>query len=241
MIMDTNQFVDEEKKSSYVYPASYKVKGITEQINILRRLFPDIGTADEKLAEQSLPANAEGWFAIPRWQGVAETHNEAIEKVLDLIKKQHKGKFHNWRKDKLGKHYLRQHERTVAMLKKLSNQQNGNDILVMASQFGFRHRDRSVRRARELFSASEFGLGAFEIGCMLLTHPERLASNNSLWIYCAGDEYSIEADGLFDSVPFFYFSKKDIRFDAYRNSRTSDMYGSASAFLSQYSKPNFKV
>jgi len=239
--MDTNQFANEEKKSNCVYPAGYKVKRITEQTNILRQLFPDIGTADEKLAEQSLPANAEGLFAIPRWQKVAETYNKAVEKILELIKQQRKGKFYNWRKDKLGKHYLRQHERTIAMLKKLSDQQNGNDILVVASQFGFRHRDCSVCRARKMFGASEFGLGAFEIGCMLLTHPKRFISNDNLWIDCAGDEYSLEANDLFDSTPFFYFSRNDIRFDAYLNSRTSDIHGSASAFISQHSKQNFEV
>ncbi|MDO8561197.1 MAG: hypothetical protein Q7R91_03205, partial [bacterium] len=46
----SNQFADEEVKSSYAYPKGYKVKGITEQTNILRQLFPGVGFADEKLA-----------------------------------------------------------------------------------------------------------------------------------------------------------------------------------------------
>src|SRR3989338_9674938 len=32
----SNQFADEEVESSYAYPKGYKVKGITEQTNILR-------------------------------------------------------------------------------------------------------------------------------------------------------------------------------------------------------------
>ncbi len=56
----SNQFADEEVQSSYAYPKGYKVKGITEQTNILRRLFPGIGNALEKLADQPLPPNAEG-------------------------------------------------------------------------------------------------------------------------------------------------------------------------------------
>jgi hypothetical protein len=41
----SNQFADEEVKSSYAYPQGYKVKGITEQTDILRQLFPGISFA----------------------------------------------------------------------------------------------------------------------------------------------------------------------------------------------------
>ena len=201
----SNQFSDEEVASSYGYLSGYKPKGITEQTNILRQLFSGIGYADEKLADQPLPANAEGWFAIPRWQKVAKTYGEAAEKVLELIKQQHKGKFYNWREGKLGEQYLRQHERTAKKLHVLGDQQKDYDILVVPAQFGLRHRGRSVRRAREVFTANEFGLGAFEIGCMLLTHPERLVSYDDLWIDCAGDEYAPDAGGGFSYAPFFFF------------------------------------
>jgi len=229
----SNQFADEEVKSNYGYLSGYKPKGITEQTNILRQLLPGIGFADEKLAEQPLPPNAEGWFAIPRWQSVAKTYGEAVQKVLDLIKKQREGKFYNWREGKLGKQYLRQHERTAKKLETLGEQQKGYDILVVAAQFGLRHRGRSVRRAREVFTANEFGLGAFEIGCMLLTHPERLQHYDDLWIDCAGDEYAPGADGGFSSAPCFGFSGGRVRFGAhwFGSARGSD--GSASGFLPQ--------
>ncbi len=231
--MDTNRFANEEKNSSHVYPAGYKVKGITKQTNILRQLFPEIGIANEKLAEQLLPANAEGWFAIPRWQKLDLTYNEAVERVLGLIKKQRKGKFYNWREYKLGKQYLRQHKHTVKKLRTLGEQQKNHDIMVVACQFGLCHKGRSVRRAREVFMTNEFGLGAFEIGCMLLTHPKRLVSNGNLWINCAGDEYSLDADGQFEGAPYFLFSNNDVRFDTYCTSHVSSIYGSVSAFLPQ--------
>jgi len=229
----SNQFADEEAKSSYVYPKGYKVKGITAQTNILRQLIPGIGFADEKLAEQPLPANTEGWFAIPRWQSVAKTYNEAVEKVLELIKQQHKGKFYNWGEGKLGDQYLRQHERTAKKLQMLGDQQKDYDILVVPAQFGLRHRGRSVRRAREVFTANEFGLGAFEIGYMLLTHPERLVSYDDLWIDCAGDEYAPGADGGFSRAPCFGFRVGEIEFatDWFDDARSR--YGSASGFLPQ--------
>lgn len=229
----SNQFSDEEVKSSYVYPKGHKVKGITEQTNILRQLIPGIGFADEKIAEQPLPPNAEGWFAIPRWQSVAKTHNEAVQKVLDLIKKQRKGNFYNYREGKIGEQYLRQHERTAKKLQTLGDQQKGFDILVVAAQFGLRHRGRSVRRAREVFTANEFGLGAFEIGCMLLTHPERLVSYDDLWIDCAGDKYSPDADGQFDGAPYFSFNDGRVEFGSSWFVYAYDRFGSASGFVPQ--------
>jgi hypothetical protein len=62
----TNQYADEEVDSSYGYLSGYKPNGksITKQTNRLRELFPGIGYANEKLAEQVLPENAEGWFAV---------------------------------------------------------------------------------------------------------------------------------------------------------------------------------
>ena len=229
----SNQFADEEVKSSYGYLSGYKPKGITKQTNILRQLFPGIGFANEKLAEKALPANAEGWFAIPRWQSVAKTYNEAVEKMLELIKQQRKGKFYNWREGELGAQYLRQHECTMKKLETLAEQQKGYDILVVAAQFGLRHRGRSVRRAREVFTANEFGLGAFELGCMLLTHPERLQHYDDLWINCPGNEYALDADCGFSFAPYFYFDGGRVGFGTYWFGYPYESYGSASGFLPQ--------
>jgi len=153
--------------------------------------------------------------------------------VLDLIKKQHKGNFYNYREGKIGAKYLRQHERTAKKLEALAEQQKGYDILVVAAQFGLRHRGRSVRRAREVFTANEFGLGAFEIGCMLLTHPERLQNYDDLWIDCAGDEYAPAADGDFSFAPFFYFDGGRVEFGSSWFDDAYDDFGSASGFLPQ--------
>jgi len=206
----SNQFADEEVESSDGYLSGYKPKSITEQINILRQLLPGIGYADG--------------------QSVAKTYEEAVKKVLELIKQQRDGKLYNHREGQLGAKYLRQHERTVKKLEVLADQQKGYDILVVAAQFGLRHRGRSVRRACEVFTANEFGLGAFEIGCMLLTHPERLRDYDDLWIDCAGDEYDVYS--LFYCTPYFGFSVGKIVFGAGVASQGSG-YGSASGFLPQ--------
>lgn len=225
-------FADEEVQSSYAYPKGYKVKGITEQTNILRQLFPGVGFADEKIADRPLPPNAEGWFAIPKWQTLAPTYGEAVEKVLAMIAS--KRKFYNYRDGQLGAKYLRQHAKTIKMFRKLGDEQKDYDILVVPTQFGLRHRGRSVRRAREVFTANEFGLGAFAIGIMLLTHLEREVQWEQLHIDCAGDEFAPGGDGQFDKAPFFYFFDDGrLKFGARVLDDASDYYGAGSAFLSQ--------
>jgi len=157
---------------------------------------------------------------------------------MELIKQQYESRLHDLCKGKLGMQYLRQHERTVKKFEALAEQQKGYDILVVAAQFGLRHRGRSVRRAREVFTVNEFGLGVFEIGCMLLTHPGRLQDYDDLWIDCAGDEYDDAGAGssgfysLFRCTPYFGFSVGKIVFGAGVASQGSG-YGSASGFLPQ--------
>lgn len=229
----TNQYADEEVESSYGYLSGYKPKGITEQTNRLRELFPGIGYANEKLAEQVLPGNAEGWFAIPRWEKVAPTYGEAVQKVLDLIKQTRNGAFYNYREGELGSNQLRQSAKTVSIFQKLGDEQKDQDILVVPAQFGIRHRGRSVRRAREVMNANECGLGAFAIGIMLLTHPERLNHYDDLWIDCAGDEFAPDADGDFSRSPYFRFFVGKVKFATFDVGNAYDYYGSASVCLPQ--------
>jgi hypothetical protein len=229
----TNQYADEEVESSYGYLSGYKPKGITEQTNRLRELFLGIGYANEKLAEGSLPPNAEGWFAIPRWEKVAPTYGEAVQKVLDLIKQTRNGAFYNYREGQLGPNQLRQSAKAKSVFEKLGDEQNGHDILVVPAQFGIRHRGRSVRRAREVMNANECGLGAFAIGIMLLTHPERLKHYDDLWIDCAGDEFAPFAGDDFSESPCFRFAGGGVGFGTRDVGHALVRYGSASVCLPQ--------
>lgn len=230
----SDKFKNEEVASKYGYLSGYKKpKGITEQTNTLRQLFPGVGFADEKLAEREVPVNAEGWFAIPRWQTIAPTYGEAVQKVLDVLKKQRNGAFYNYRENQLGPDQLRQSTRTEKVFQTLGDEQTGYDILVVAGQFGIRHRGRSVRRAREVFTSNEFGLGAFAVAIMLLTHADRLKHYDDLWIDCAGDEFAPDAGGVFSHAPYFGFLVDRVKFDAFWTDCADGHCGSASAFLPQ--------
>jgi hypothetical protein len=240
------EFKDEEVKSEYGYLSGYKPNGIVQQTNVLRQLFPGVGFANQDLLGQiergdaKLPKHAEGWFAIPNWvknpKIFGATYNEAVQVVLDMIKKTRDGKFYNYREGKLGPKYLRQLARTEKLWKKLSEAQGDPDILLVPAQFGLRHRGRSTRRARVVVMytpGGEYGLGAFATGCMILTHPERLKHYDDLWIDCPGDEYAPVADGDFSGAPYFEFSDKQVGFDAGWLDVAFEFCGSASAFLPQ--------
>ena len=225
-----NQYANEVVSSNYTYPSEYKLKSVTEQANKLRELFPGIGYADENLANQPLPQGAEGYFVIPRWEKVAPTYNEAVQKVLDLIKQTRK--FYNYREGALGPDRLQQSNRTKQMFAKLGKNQKG-DLLVVPAQFGMLHRGQSVRRAREIFMINEFGLGAFALGCMILTHPDRMVRWEELDMDCAGDEYAPGADGVFSRAPRFRFGGDGVRFGAGSVGDAGGDYGSASGFVPQ--------
>ncbi len=235
----SSQFAKEEIRSGYAYPQGYRVKQIDEQAELLRKFFPDLGANSEliqSLAERPLPAGADGWFAIPRWEKIAATYDEALLKVLLCIAVTRK--FCDHREGKLDGRYLRQTYQAIAAWKKLGEEQNG-DILVVAAQFGIRHRGRSVRRARRVMIAREFGLGAFAVGCMLLTHPEReqeQEQREQLHIDCAGDEFRPDEGGPFVNAPSFRFRDDELRFHTSEVDSASEVYGSASGFLPEQIK-----
>lgn len=225
----SNRFANEEVSSTYGYPSGYRRNDLVPQSNRLRELLPGIGFVDEKAAAKPLPEGMEGCFAIPRWERIAPTYGQAVEKVLSLIGSRRP--FYNYRQGALGPQHLRQHERSAMMWAKIGAAQKDYDILAVPAQFGLLHRGRSVRRSREVFAANEFGLGAFATACMLLTHPERLVKYEDLWIDCAGDEYAPEAGGDFASAPCWYFSGGGLKFRSSGVDRAYSSFGSASAAL----------
>lgn len=229
------EFANEEVESSYGYLSGYRQpRSVTEQANRLREIFPGIGYADESLANIPVPKGAEGKFVILPWQKVAATYGEAVQIVLDKLRVAYGEKFVNYIEGKLGAKHLREGIAKKAAFRKLAEEQKGFDLLVVDGQFGLLHRGRSVRRARVVMQdGGQFGFGAFENGIMLLTHADRLRHYDDLWIDCAGDEYSYEADGQFPDAPIFYFFDGDLKFDTDGVAGPSGYCGSSSGFSSQ--------
>ena len=224
-----DKYKDEEVRSDRAYPPSYKVRPLEAQVTELRKLFPTLGGCQEKLARRELPAGAEAWFAIPRWQAVAPTYNEAVEMLVALMSSRRR--FSNRIAGKLGTIYLRQSERSALAEKILAEQQEGSDILVVGAQAGMLHRGSSARRTRVALAGNEFALGVFTFGCMLLTHPERLSTGDSLMIDCGGDQYSVRGDYTFDRVPLFDFDMAGIEFSIFYEDRARNIWGTPTGFL----------
>jgi hypothetical protein len=225
----SDKYKDEEVGSNRVYPPTYKVRPVEAQVTELKKYFPSLGSCNEKLARRELPEGAEAWFAVPRWQALAPTYNEAVEMVLGALAS--KRKFQNRIAGRLGPSYLRQSERTKLADSILADQQQGNDILVVAAQAGMLHRGCSARRARVAMAGNEFGAGVFAVACVLLTHPERLSTDDTLMIDCGGDEYSVRGDYTFDRIPLFDYDISGIEFSIFYEDRARNLWGTPSGFL----------
>jgi hypothetical protein len=225
----SDKYRNEEAGSNRVYPPTYRVWPVEAQVTELRKVFPGLGACMVRLGHKPLPEGAEDWFAIPRWQALAPTYNEAVEKVLEILSTRRR--FSNRLAERLGPTYLRQSERSKLAEKILAEQQTGNDILVFAAQAGLRHRGRSTRRARVSLVSNEFGLGVFAVGCMLLTHPERLSNGDTLMIDCGGDEYSLCGDTTFDRVPLLDYDLSGTEFSVFYDDRARNLWGTPTAFL----------
>ena len=239
-----NKYANEVVSSNYTYPKEYKgPKPIEEQVKTIATMFGLDPTQALEFAKNlpTLPEGSEGWFAIPKVSVVATKQFPAItdkaEQYCEAVKLVHtkladSRSFTNYRNGEIVPSKLRQHARTVDFLEHLEAEQQG-DILIIAVQYGMRHRGKSVRRARETFASNEFGLGAFAIGCMALVHPERYVRWEELDTDCAGDEFAPSADGDFSRSPFFCFGDGRLRFSTYDVSVASGRYGSVSAFVPQ--------
>jgi len=231
----SNQFANEKVASSYKYPREYAMKHINEQIQAIADLFnlnpsPAFAYVKNVLPTLQLPEGAEGWFAVPRWQAVAGTYNEAVE--LAVAKMDASRKFYNYRTGQLGPNYLRLHARTSAMLDRVAETQPG-DILIIPLQLGDLHKGESVRRAREIFYAGEFGLGSFHVLSVALVHPKRLVRFDELDMDCAGDEYAPVGGSVFSGSLYVIFDDGRVEFDNRNLGNPNGYYGSVSGFLPQ--------
>ncbi len=238
-----NQYANEVVSSNYTYPSEYKMKPIEEQVQIIATMFGLDGAQALEFIKTlpALPEGAEGWFAIPKVSSVAKKHFPAItdpaEQYCEALKMVHSKvaetrSFYNYREGQITTAQIHQYPRTQSFLEQLESQLQG-DILILAVQYGLRHKGKSVRRARETFSDNEFGLGAFAVGCMALVHPERYVHFKELDTDCPGDEFAPVAGGGFSKAPIFGFGGGNLGFSACRVFSARAAYGSVSGFVPQ--------
>lgn len=197
------------------------MKTLTEQRAILATL---------KTAEviKETPKFDTTTFLIPKWQTLAPTYGEALQIVLDKIAASRP--FYNYRAGQLGPKYLREMEEKKAAFAKLKDE---DGYYTVEAQMGTKYKGKSVKEVRTLFGKNEFGLGAFEVASILLTHPELLTKYEDLWIDCPGDEFSPDGDGEFSRAPYLYFDDGKLGFDTEHVGRADGHFGTASGFSPQ--------
>lgn len=190
-----------------------------EQNKILKKHFGITVKASKKPV--NLHPEAEGIFAVPKWQKLGKTYPEALQKVLDAIKSTRP--FHNWRDGQIDEKHIR---RLNA----------GNDSFelpeIFSAQLGRKYKGVSVDNARKQTGKSELLLGAYEIGIILLTHPDALSKYEDLWINCSADELSYYGDGFFSYSLYFDFDDSELEFGSRFLGVAHGHYGSGSLFLS---------
>ena len=239
----TNKFKDEEVRAAYGYPKEYKgPKPIEQQIKAIAEIFGLDGALALEYAKKLpvLPEGAEGWFAIPSVDALAARHfpevtdpGEKYCRALQLVHQKiaESRSFKNWRDGQIDTAHIKVSACTLEKMNQIATQQKG-DILIIAAQLGKRHSGRSVRRAREVFVATEYGLTSVAGGSIVLVHPERLVRWEELDMDMAGDEFSDGGDGQFGRAPYFCFCGK-AGFDTDDVSVLSGEYGSSSGFVPQ--------
>lgn len=235
----SDQFANKEASSNSGNLSGYKhVSTAAEQFAVIRSLFPQAKSYDAALATNDAPVGSEGNFLILPWQEVAPTYGEAVQIILNKLSKQRGGKFYNYLENLLGPQYLREGSKKIKAMKKIATEQSSYNALVVSAQLGILHRGKSVNDARSGMGDNEFPLGAYEIGFILLTHPNLLQHDDDLYIDCAGDEYAFDADGVFLDAPHFNFADGDLEFGTNRIGSPADGGGSASAFIPPIPAPS---
>ncbi len=187
-----------------------------QQWDILVKYFP------KELKIKNCPVG-EG-YVIPHWN-LFGTYNQAVMKVMDTLKNSRR--CYDWKDGNWSDKYLKQTQKKQHMWANVS------DIIVLDCQLGEKYKGKSVSDARDMFTPNEIGLGIYECIIILLTHPERFSKSDDLWIDCAGDEYSWDADGVFSRAPNLDFYGDRVGFGAKDLSSASRYYGTASGFVPQ--------
>lgn len=210
---------------------SYKHTPLTDQIKCIQNFFPWLENIDENIATWQIPANADGNFAFPDWKKIAPTYGVAVNKVLVLIKNQYGGNFKNYLEDRLGSEdHNRQSKKSLAMWENIRKEQNA-DIYILPVRVGLRLSADHICESANINDASKFELGVFEVGIILLTHPNRLKSFKDRWIRCGGNEFCCKANGRFNRRPFFSFISGKVRLGADLFKKMDEHCDSAVGFL----------
>jgi hypothetical protein len=190
------------------YDSGYRrIKTFEEQLRILHPYFPEYVDPNDMIAPQARIAGAEGCFLMLDRRVLGPSYSEAVKKLFNALNEQHSGQFENRLVDPLDEMHLRQATSKERIFAYLASKESDHPILVLQAQFGLRYRDYAGTEVFGKMTKNEFPLGVYEVGNMLLTHPECLQTEDDPWIDCPGDELYLEGYGSMVMVPYFCVDK----------------------------------
>lgn len=242
---------DEKTPSDVGYGMGYRgPKDLWAQIRILSREFGIATLPKEdfvvRTTRQRIPTEAEGWFAIPKIQTLsvklkvrpADEKTEYLQVLgMVLAKLGSLRAFEDYERNIPATGFRRQ-TKTLSALDLLTKQQPG-PFLLFPAQFGKFYRGVSPRLTYAELGERQFGLSAFAVACMLITHPERLGCEGDLGIICPQDEV-LERDThitfeerQWKTLYFFSEGRKDsiLGIHSMRLNFVDPRFGSATGFL----------
>ncbi len=211
------------------YPQGYEPKRIEKQFEILKKHFSHLNhDLIDQCNSRVLPVGAEAWFVIPRWYLIASTYEVAVSLVIQKVSETYHKRFLNYCTRSHDNGFVQTKEKCRALRRIEETQQGG--CIVIPAQFGLMRCGVPTHRIDDVLKKNEFGLGAYEVGIMLLTHPERFRNSQDLWIECIGDICTEckPVQGL-KNHPLFLMAGGEVRFT--EGSGTSNHYGAATGFL----------
>lgn len=237
-------YADEEVESSVGYPSGWQLKSAAIQAATLLEFFPFLNVSYvERLADgMKVPEGFDGIGVVPKISAMPvpsdrymwPQFNRALIAAQQALAQRDDKSFD--RGSEFGPHYVSLRKDTQDALQRLEEVTPG-DCLALPVQLGRVHAGKSPRRARECLVEREFGLDAFSLTCLLLTHADRTGSN-ILNVDALGSCFSelgdLDPDGdEVQSVPGMYLRGSPFFRFQQRCVSAAPEYGSATGFFQE--------
>jgi len=188
-----------------------------------------------------IPERATGLVAVPKDNLIGNTYLEAVNWLITEFART-SGRVLQLEHD-FGPGKLVELPYTRQMMWALAAQQPG-DFVLFAAQLGESFRHVPVRDAQTIMTRppedgrTEFGLRLFDVGCILLSHPDLLSAPEELYIECGGDRCTTGQHRALQGSPHFEHAGPKTRLGASPIKCSSEYYGVATGFKPTWaSKP----
>ncbi len=226
-MVSVGSYLDEEVNSDFIQNKNFKYRSLLEQKNVLEKYFGPLGKIDSVYPGKKYPDQS-NLYLIPNIELAGDNFEVAMDNVLRIIAKESGRPVTNSfisRRMKINE--LVHSKNFLSKIDTLKKSQNGENSLVIPAQLGIRHKGRSGRRADECMTQHEFGLDPYQLGIILITHPERaIEFEDGLAAMCTG---MVSKDG--ELSPYFSDLGHGVNFNLIFRSITSRRSSVPSGFV----------